>query len=103
MIFYRKIEFLFHEDSQYRSTGVSKYCGEYKILYCLSKNRLYTKMLRLHLARNCEDTDKCTLNITKSLHSYVVIQILRSTKKDTYQFLYTSEVFQAKRRRHMIR
>ena len=26
-----------------------QYCGVYTILRCLSKNRLYTKMLRIHL------------------------------------------------------
>ena len=40
---YYFIIILFHEDSQY--TGVWKYCGVYKILRCLSKNRLFTKML----------------------------------------------------------
>jgi len=38
-------EFLFHEESQY--IGVWKYCGVYKILRCLFKNRLYTKLLRI--------------------------------------------------------
>ena len=42
-----KFKFLFHEDSQY--TRIWKYCAVYKILRCLSKNRLYTKMLRIHL------------------------------------------------------
>jgi len=30
-------------------TGVWKYCSVYKILRCLSKNRLCTKMLIIHL------------------------------------------------------
>ena len=40
---------MFHEDSQY--TGEWKYCGVYEIhvLRCLSWNRLYTNMLRIHL------------------------------------------------------
>jgi len=42
-----KFEFLFHEDSQF--TGLWKYCGVYEILPCLSKNRLYTKMLRIRV------------------------------------------------------
>ena len=46
-VFILKFEFLFHEDSQY--TGVWKYCVIYNILYCVSKNRLYFKMLRIHL------------------------------------------------------
>ena len=41
------VEFLFHEDSRY--TGVWKYSGINEILRRLSKNRLYTKMLRIHL------------------------------------------------------
>ena len=45
-----KIEFLFHEDIQF--TVVWKYCGVYKILCCLSKNKLYTKMPRIHLFSN---------------------------------------------------
>ena len=59
-------------DSQY--TGVWKYSGVYKRLHCLSKIRLYTKMLRIHLfsiftiktprTLNREDTDTCTLTIT---------------------------------------
>jgi len=36
-----------HADSQY--TDVWKYCDVYKTLHCLSKNRLYTQMLRIHL------------------------------------------------------
>jgi len=39
--------FIFHEDSQY--TGAWEYCGVYKILRWLFKNRLYTNMLRIHL------------------------------------------------------
>ena len=42
-----KVEFLFQEDSRY--TGVWKYSGTNEILRRLSKNRLYTKMLRIHL------------------------------------------------------
>ena len=42
-----KFEFLFQEDSRY--TGVWKYSGTNEILRRLSKNRLYTKMLRIHL------------------------------------------------------
>ena len=45
-----RFEFLFHEYSQYTS-GVWKYCGVYEILRYLSINRLYTKMLRIHLFR----------------------------------------------------
>ena len=41
-----KVNCLFHEGSQY--TGVWKYCSVYKILRRLSKNRLYTEMLRVH-------------------------------------------------------
>ena len=64
-------------------TGVWKYCSVYKILRCLSKNRLCTKMLIIHLFSiftiktsralaalapyrplNHEDTDKCTVTVT---------------------------------------
>ena len=68
-IFFMKTDFLYHEDSHY--SGVLKYCGVYKLLRCLSKNRLYTKMFRIHLFSiftscctralmplNREDTDK---------------------------------------------
>ena len=49
-----------------------KICGVYTILRCMSKNRLYTKMLRIHsfniftikTPRNREDTETCTLTIT---------------------------------------
>ena len=36
-----------YEDSQY--TGVWKFCSVYEIFRCLSKSRLYTQMLRIHL------------------------------------------------------
>ena len=45
-VFFWKFEFLFH-DSQY--TGIWNYYFVYQILRCLSKNRLYTKMLTIHL------------------------------------------------------
>ena len=44
---FRKFEFLFHENSQY--AGVWKYCGVYKRVRCMSKNRLYTKMLGINV------------------------------------------------------
>ena len=46
-VFFWKFEVLFHEDSQ--NTDVRTYCDVYNILRCVSKNRLYTKMLRIHL------------------------------------------------------
>ena len=65
-----EFEFLFHEDSQY--SGVSKYCGVYLILRCLSKKRLYTKLLKIHFfstfiiktspALTRDDTDKLLQN-----------------------------------------
>ena len=67
---FRKIKFLFHEDSQY--TGIWTYCGVYNILRCLSE--IDTYMLRIHVfsiftittprALNHEDIDNCTLTIT---------------------------------------
>ena len=50
-VLFWKSEFLIHEDSQ--DTGVWKYGGVYKILRYLSKNALYTKMLRMHLFSIC--------------------------------------------------
>jgi len=44
---FENLNFYFHGDCQY--TGVWKYRGVYKISRSLSKNRLYTKMLRIHL------------------------------------------------------
>jgi len=89
-VFFWKIEFLLHEDSQY--TGVWQYWGVYKILRWASKNRLYTKMLRIHLfsiftiktqqALNHEYTAKCTLLIVlnyeitvTNILIYILVQV----------------------------
>jgi len=81
-VFFRKFQFLFHEDSQ--DTGVWKYVGVWKYCAVGRKTRLYTNMPRIHLlspftipsyrgfllgsrpyvSSYHEDTHKCTLTIT---------------------------------------
>ena len=74
-LFFRPIAVCFDNLIYYfmKTADVWTYCMYTKLLSCLSKDRLYTKMLRIHVLSSFtrktprslkhEDTDKCTLTI----------------------------------------